>query len=722
MNRFLAQDAWGRPLDYADYINYVTDAHGHEHGADGRFTSGSGQSPRRRPGALRRGLAALKSAVHTAALHMPQIQEAWTTVTDAPQDLNKLGYTPAMGTSAHTLSDPLLVHAGIPTHMAAAIVSKLGARGLIWLRKYAERKLLGRSFMYAHYAADDQDDSGSPIQPTGAPLEHPPDDALVEAAQLSFPDADVLTASDGYIVRTAGREVTIRRTAPRSVVLEFGHISRPMHPSDDGLGHHESASSAQRNSMVLVRGLQSLAELLAAAGYELSYATPSDVRRARVYADVLASSGYVPEAVSRRGFFIWRPAAWYTPDQAAARVAELELALGELDLPERYGAQDVYGRPLSYAGEDDYKEQDEYPYPADTPPDYSPSTPSGSGHQPTPAPPMAEPPLEPPTNLDSYRQAVASYLGSLPESDLAQVVAYFGTEDMGALVEAYITDQEQQQWEQYQEQRAQYEEARRAERQIEYQNLASASVSKIDPVSGGGVSETYVVKLAGGGEAYYKPTRGDRYAKGGVPPGTYARREAAAYGVAAAMGMDDLIPPTVVRERGLPQGVGSVQAARSGRKQREVDYDARFGADEADLARAAVLDYVLGSSDRHTNNWLIGDDGKLILIDNSLSLPVEYRAGDYFRPTRPDHFLLLREAAARGLPLPNLHGLASRWPDVENALRAQGIEEEAITLARERFAEVVSGQYATVGDLPAFWSPGYSVGGFLSAHGLGTLY
>lgn len=46
--------------------------------------------------------------------------------------------------------------------------------------------------------------------------------------------------------------------------------------------------------------------------------------------------------------------------------------------------------------------------------------------------------------------------------------------------------------------------------------------------------------------------------------------------------------------------------------------EVKFDGDK-DLSRMAVFDYVIGNTDRHDNNWMVSEKGKLQLIDHGLT-------------------------------------------------------------------------------------------------------
>lgn len=93
---------------------------------------------------------------------------------------------------------------------------------------------------------------------------------------------------------------------------------------------------------------------------------------------------------------------------------------------------------------------------------------------------------------------------------------------------------------------------------------------------------------------------------------TYADREAAAYEVDQALGLN-VIPPTTVRGIDGVKGMVQQYAEPDDRQNlSKVDPDSVYGA--------AVLDIVTGNTDRHFGNYLISN-GRFVAIDQGLTFP-----------------------------------------------------------------------------------------------------
>jgi hypothetical protein len=152
--------------------------------------------------------------------------------------------------------------------------------------------------------------------------------------------------------------------------------------------------------------------------------------------------------------------------------------------------------------------------------------------------------------------------------------------------------------------------------QAEY-NLFHMAIVKKDEL-GGGVTPSYKVKLEDGSVAVMKYPYNGVFgpARDNIPLKGEPEREAGAWQVAKVVGMQDLVPPTVVRE--VDGKAASLQLWTGGR-QAEAAGNPFDGMQ--DRARVAAFDYVIGNEDRHKGNWLVDNEGKIHLIDHGLSFP-----------------------------------------------------------------------------------------------------
>lgn len=131
-----------------------------------------------------------------------------------------------------------------------------------------------------------------------------------------------------------------------------------------------------------------------------------------------------------------------------------------------------------------------------------------------------------------------------------------------------------------------------------------------------GSNYTFLVTLTddqGELPAVYKPARGER-PLWDFPARSLARREVAAYQVSRALGWD-LVPPTVLRPDG-PAGAGSLQLFVNADPERHYF---TFDIDEKQRLRpVAVFDLLVNNADRKGGHILLGEAGRLWLIDHGV--------------------------------------------------------------------------------------------------------
>lgn len=182
------------------------------------------------------------------------------------------------------------------------------------------------------------------------------------------------------------------------------------------------------------------------------------------------------------------------------------------------------------------------------------------------------------------------------------------------------------------------------------------------------------------------------------------QREIAASKIAEILGLSDLVPITI--QHGVDDEIGSIQAysndSKTGYKTSvEKGQDAAFDGDE-DLARAAIFDYLIGSRDKHSKNWMLNKDGKLVLIDNGLSFPEDGWAIN--QKVFKGHALLMEKASEKNLPIPKD---AAKWKDnknkMERELRKIGLSPGAISSFSEKLDYVsdMASKGGTISDLKA---------------------
>jgi hypothetical protein len=128
-------------------------------------------------------------------------------------------------------------------------------------------------------------------------------------------------------------------------------------------------------------------------------------------------------------------------------------------------------------------------------------------------------------------------------------------------------------------------------------------------------NHTFLARARAGDEevlAVYKPRRGEA-PLWDFPEGTLCAREVAAYVVSRTLGWPN-VPATVLRDG--PYGVGSAQ--------RFVDHDPQehyFTLAErfpAEFRRVATFDIVVNNADRKAGHCLLGEDGRIHLVDHGV--------------------------------------------------------------------------------------------------------
>ena len=129
-------------------------------------------------------------------------------------------------------------------------------------------------------------------------------------------------------------------------------------------------------------------------------------------------------------------------------------------------------------------------------------------------------------------------------------------------------------------------------------------------------NHTFLVEVTDGDDcarAVYKPQRGER-PLWDFPPGLH-RRETAAAVLSEALGWG-IVPETVIRDG--PLGEGSVQRFV------DADFDQHYftiyeaGTHLDDLRAICAFDVVANNTDRKSGHCLLGVDGRVYAIDNSL--------------------------------------------------------------------------------------------------------
>lgn len=125
------------------------------------------------------------------------------------------------------------------------------------------------------------------------------------------------------------------------------------------------------------------------------------------------------------------------------------------------------------------------------------------------------------------------------------------------------------------------------------------------------------VQTPEGTAAFFKPVEGQASGmRDAVPEDSGWKREVAASKLNEILELD-VVPTTVGRR------LESTDMPLTGSLQAEVPLEPRpldsYAA--GDIDRMAVLDYVIATSDRHSENYRTSEDGRPYAIDNSLSFP-----------------------------------------------------------------------------------------------------
>jgi hypothetical protein len=191
---------------------------------------------------------------------------------------------------------------------------------------------------------------------------------------------------------------------------------------------------------------------------------------------------------------------------------------------------------------------------------------------------------------------------------------------------------------------------------------------------GGGIHESYVATFEDGNKAVWKPVEGYEKTRGDH------RKEAATYDMAKVLGIEHLVPETVVRTINGKTGslMQFVEATNASRYREEKRYDG-----ERDLALGAAFDCLICNTDRHSNNWMLDAQEHLHLIDHGYSL----HSDDYSTARSSG---LVREAINRKLPLePIQQAWANKWPNLESVMKKQKIAAPAIEQAKTRYFDLM---------------------------------
>ncbi len=193
----------------------------------------------------------------------------------------------------------------------------------------------------------------------------------------------------------------------------------------------------------------------------------------------------------------------------------------------------------------------------------------------------------------------------------------------------------------------------------------------------------------------YKPQRGEM-PLWDFPEGTLCRREVAAYVVARSLGWPN-VPPTILRDG--PEGLGSVQTfVTFDPEEHYFTLRERF---VEDFRKVAAFDLVVNNADRKGGHCLLGEDGRIWLIDHGVCFSAEpkLRTVIWEYMDEPIPSSLLADIERLGI------ALDEGGPD-RDELAALLNEEELLAL-RRRIGEIAASPVfpGPGGDRPFPWPP-----------------
>jgi uncharacterized repeat protein (TIGR03843 family) len=131
---------------------------------------------------------------------------------------------------------------------------------------------------------------------------------------------------------------------------------------------------------------------------------------------------------------------------------------------------------------------------------------------------------------------------------------------------------------------------------------------------------TFLARCRDGAEealAIYKPRRGE-IPLWDFPDGTLHRREVAAFEIARVLGWPN-VPPTLVRDG--PEGTGSAQLYVTSDPEQHFFTLQATHADH--FRRVALFDIVANNADRKAGHCLLGQEGRIWVIDHGVCFSVE---------------------------------------------------------------------------------------------------
>lgn len=145
-------------------------------------------------------------------------------------------------------------------------------------------------------------------------------------------------------------------------------------------------------------------------------------------------------------------------------------------------------------------------------------------------------------------------------------------------------------------------------------NKKVVGLSELNP--GEHVNAAYRARFEDGTSGVYKPLAEEKPdLRQGIPPNTGGYREVAAFRLDEQLGFG-LVPPTSMTDDHYGHGPGSMQQFVD-----NTDPLPASGYPKHQQEQMAVLDYVMGNTDRHPRNYGTGMDGSPVAFDNGSSYP-----------------------------------------------------------------------------------------------------
>lgn len=211
------------------------------------------------------------------------------------------------------------------------------------------------------------------------------------------------------------------------------------------------------------------------------------------------------------------------------------------------------------------------------------------------------------------------------------------------------------------------------------QKKIQAKEGKSQKNLGGGVSVTQTVTMSDGSKYVWKPSTGEPSGYG-IPAGSGYTREVAAYDIGRVVGMKNIMPTASIMQYKDHRGelvwgamIDKIPNSHNDGTSGDKDF-------EDTAKRGTFFDYIIGNSDRHDNNWMSDDNGKLWLIDHGLSMHNgDARYGLF-------HSVIGAGASTREeIPESIRKPWRGKWDKIENILKRRGIPDKYIARIQERY-------------------------------------